>query len=606
MINDTKNKKYQKATHKIKNLWDNSNKATILAKEVQKKSTDAYNNNEKNTAWREVVQKASDAKKAWRQTSQALRNSLDLAPESLKESWIKKLEYAENMENDWASTILWYEAKQELLSQPKQKPAISRIMPSPLDYPSQEELKKFPNSRVIKSIKLDEPNQNQERWVRILQTELFYPFIRTEEIINLTTGTVISREEMAADHLLVTLAKDENPEDFIAKLGIQGVSLESDIPSIGLYRLHFDPTVLELLPQILNDIKCKFPEVICTPNFLSYLSFVPSDPGYKYQWNLKKIKAPEAWNLKVSAKEQVLVTGKTPIIIAVIDTGGNYKHEDLVSNMLPVRDEAGNLFSYHYSVYNNGDPLDDNGHGSHCLGIIAAKGNNDKGVTGIVWNTYLMACKSHDSNGNGFSNNIAKCIHHACDNGAKILNCSWNTYQDDPTLKEAFIYAHNKGVIVVVSAGNGHSCKDWPFDPLNYGNNNDQKPIFPGSYAQNVINPNGLDNIVVVAASTEYDTLAPLSNYGVETVDLAAPGRNILSTWSSTESSYATSDGTSMAAPHVAGTLALMMARFPTENYQQLIDRLIYSTDTVPALAKSVSFGRLNVEKALDPPPVSF
>jgi hypothetical protein len=225
-------------------------------------------------------------------------------------------------------------------------------------------------------------------------------------------------------------------------------------------------------------------------------------------------------------------------------------------------------------------------------GVIGAVGNNGKGVTGVAWQVQMMACKRLDSSGNGSASAIIACIAYAETNGARIINASFGG-STVPTLSvsNAIASARDAGIIWVGSAGNG-----------NPGINVDVTPVYPASYP--------IDNIVSVAYTTRTDALGSLSNYGATNVDLAAPGDQIYSTYFGSDTAYypptgldINAAGTSYAAAYVSGALALMLAKYPTENYHQIIARLLNATDPLPSLAgKCVTGGRLNLRNALNPP----
>ena len=330
---------------------------------------------------------------------------------------------------------------------------------------------------------------------------------------------------------------------------------------------------------------------------------IPNDPYYSSQWELARsprtylpfpdgINAPGAWKIRTSAAS---------IIVAIVDTGICYTHEDLAANMWhndhPTCNDIYGCDAVHSTTINGqimyqGDPMDvihqgANGHGTMCAGIIGAVGNNNIGVTGIAWEVQLMACKFFDDNDNATDSDAIICIDYACSHGAKIINCSWGhpgINVDASAFLETLKRAQSQGVIIVTAAGNS-------------GSNNDLCREYPASC--------GLDNIVAVAATNGNDQLAQLSNYGPTTVHLGAPGSSIYSTSITTNDLnhhpfYDHMSGTSMAAPHVAGALALMMAEFPNLSYREIIAKLLAATDPVPDLQGKTIAGRLNIAKALE------
>ena len=276
-----------------------------------------------------------------------------------------------------------------------------------------------------------------------------------------------------------------------------------------------------------------------------------------------------------------------------------YTHEDLADNMWVNPDEIpgngldddgdGYVDDVHgiNVIANTGDPNDDHGHGTHVSGTVGGVGNNSVGVVGVAWKVQIMACKFLDASGSGFISDAVKCIDYARSKGAKVINASWgSTSFTSQALHDAIDNLRQAGIIFVAAAGN--SAQD-----------NGVNPIYPASY--------DLDNIISVAATTRNDDLAVFSNYGATTVDLGAPGDPIFSCWNGSDSDYRYFQGTSMAAPHVTGTCALLMAHYPNDNYQQIINRILSNVDPLPSLeGKCVSGGRLNLQKALSgnsPPP---
>ena len=460
---------------------------------------------------------------------------------------------------------------------------------SPMDRPSAEELKRFPGSTVKQSAEVAGPGPNQTTHVRLLETDFKYPNLRTEEVLDTTTGQVILREEMVATHVLVTLSEGEDPSAFLAKMGTQATTMERVTPDVPLYRVHLTAVSLEALPNALDTAADQPGALAVEPDYVRQAILVPNDPKYLdgTLWGLNQtsdadIDAPEGWNVRSSAGA---------VIVAVIDTGIKTTHQDLAANMWrnsaeiagnKIDDDANGFVDdiFGCDAYNNdGDPTDDQGHGSHCAGTIGGTGNNGIGVTGVAWGVKLMGCKFLSATGSGADSDAVRCIDYARSKGAKVLSNSWGGGGAGVSLQAAIERTRTAGLIFVAAAGND-------------GINTDISPSYPASLAT--------DNIVSVAATTRTDTLASFSNYGSVTTDLGAPGDGIYSTVSTSDTAYATYSGTSMATPHVAGVLALLMAQFPTESYSSIIIRLMNGTDKIPALAgKTKSGGRLNLANAL-------
>ena len=317
----------------------------------------------------------------------------------------------------------------------------------------------------------------------------------------------------------------------------------------------------------------------------------PNDPNFASQDWLRAIAAPAAWNV---------TTGTGTTVVAVIDSGIDLTHPDLVGNLWTNpgevagngRDDDGDGFVDDVHgvnfVTNTGDPSDALGHGTHVAGIIGAVGNNGVGGSGVNQHAKIMPLKFLGPDG-GVTSNAVRAVNYAVAHGAKVINESWGGSGYDAPLADAIARAAQAGVVVVISAGN-------------YASNNDAAPFFPANYTTQ------FDNVVSVAAANAGGRLANYSNFGATTVTLAAPGDNVLSTLPGGR--YGLLSGTSMAAPMVSGALSLLWDAHPDWTYRQVLAKLRSSVDLDTSLAgKSVTGGRLNLAKLLDapanPPPVA-
>jgi uncharacterized repeat protein (TIGR02543 family) len=316
------------------------------------------------------------------------------------------------------------------------------------------------------------------------------------------------------------------------------------------------------------------------------------------------VNAVEAWKL----------LGDTEgVIVAVIDTGVKYDHKDLAANMWKNpnetpgngKDDDGNgyiddvhgislLRSEDGKSLSSGNPMDDNGHGTHVAGTIGAT-SNAYGAVGVAWNSKIMALKFLDAEGSGSMNDAIRCIDYAIAHGAKVINASYGGYDTSSnkrkTERDAINRALEAGVVFVAAAGNEGQNNDL----INKFKKNDREyfgRMYPASH--------GLANVISVAAIDRNGGLADFSNYGVSKVDLAAPGVAIVSTYYLEDKEFVYLQGTSMAAPHVAGAAALLLSREPNLTPSQVRQRLI---DTVTPLSslkgKILSGGMLNAHAAL-------
>jgi subtilisin family serine protease len=313
---------------------------------------------------------------------------------------------------------------------------------------------------------------------------------------------------------------------------------------------------------------------------------IPNDPQWGSLWGMQKIGMPAVWDAQ---------RGSANVVVGVVDSGIDFSHEDLAPNVWTnpgeiqgngIDDDLNGWVDDVHGVNcitDTGGGMDDFGHGTHVAGTIGAVGNNAIGVAGVNWSVRLMALKFLGSSGAGTVANAVKCLDYATSMGADLTNHSWNGGSFSQAMYDAIARARAAGDLMVASAGN--SSVD-----------NDRFPAsgYPSSY--------DLDNIIAVAATDQNDNLAFFSNFGATTVDLAAPGVGIVSTIPN--NGYTSLNGTSMAAPHVAGAAALLWASRPGVSYSAVRARILQTVDPIPSLQGMVATGgRLSVARAIFPPP---
>lgn len=320
----------------------------------------------------------------------------------------------------------------------------------------------------------------------------------------------------------------------------------------------------------------------------------PNDPRYAEQWNLPLTRLPQAWAIE---------KGDANVVIAIIDSGIDYRHDDLAAktwvnpNEVPnnglddegngyVDDVHGWDFTDAPTVQGEGDftegdnePIDESGHGTHVAGIAGAMANNGIGIAGVAWHCPLMAVRAGLSLGGSSrmqDDDSAAAIVYAADNGASVINMSWGSEQVSFVIQDAIDYAHARGVVLVGAAGNSQKAS----------------AIFPAAYR----------HVIAVASTEQHQRRFYQSNFGAS-VDIAAPGNVILST--QIDNQYRLLTGTSMAAPHVAGVAALMRSKRPALTHEEVRQILINTADVVleeereEPDAKFVGAGTLNAERAL-------
>jgi hypothetical protein len=405
------------------------------------------------------------------------------------------------------------------------------------------------------------------------------------------TAEVLADAAPAADRAALTstaidAASDYEPSDILVRFRTDTAAMTSAAVSSPL------ATTSEAMPLVdgLTDVHLASgvsveealaayrarPDVLyAEPNYRIHTDAIPNDSRFSELWGLDNtgqssgtadadIDAPEAWNIS---------TGSSNIVVGVIDSGVDYNHPDLAANIWTNPGEiAGNgidddgdgfvddVHGYNF-VANNGNPMDDLGHGTHVAGTIGAIGNNGTGVAGVNWHVQIMAIKFISAAGSGTDAAAIGAINYAAmmhSRGVniKLTSNSWGGGSFSQALQDAIAATQKQGMLFIAAAGNSNV-------------NTDTSPNYPSGYP--------LDNIISVAASDRNDARASFSNYGATTVDLTAPGVSVLST--TPNNTYSVYSGTSMATPHVAGVAALAWSIAPSATYQQIRDAIFAGVD---------------------------
>ncbi|MFO0844920.1 MAG: S8 family peptidase [Gemmataceae bacterium] len=459
----------------------------------------------------------------------------------------------------------------------------------------------------------------------------------------------VDPSQASSSHLLVQFRPGYQP------VALPGTTVGRSYDLVpGLYQIDLAGTTLD---QALAGYRADPRVATAEPDFALTASWVPNDPRFGEQWYLRNpaktagtaadIRAADGWGTIVNAQR---------VPIAVMDSGIDYTHPDLYLNIWlnqgeipasrrakltdvdrdglitfrdlnnPINIGPGKITDLNGTGYidagdvlkpmtkdasgndtgaggwadgasqdkdkyvddlvgwnptkNNNNPFDDYGHGTHVAGTLGAVGNNGVGVAGVAWQAQLVAVKFLNSSGAGSIGWFIDGLEWALAKGIKISNNSWNDSGYTQILYDAVRNARAKGHIFVAAAGNQNRDAD-----LN--------PAYPAGF--------NLDNIVSVAATDRNDNKASFSNYGKTSVDIAAPGVDVLST--NPNKAYGNRSGTSMATPQVTGVLALVWALRPEWTYQQVINWVLSTADRVPGLAGKLASGRLNAAAAVKVPP---
>lgn len=416
-----------------------------------------------------------------------------------------------------------------------------------------------------------------------------------EDRVMLNSGSILpsfpapeNPNEYLSDRILVRFRENVNPQLMVQAVAGATLGTRELLTGYNLWTVMLPPGVS--VASAIAAYSANPNVLYAEPDYVLHASRTPNDPRYTdgSLWGLHNygqsggtadadIDAPEAWDITV---------GSSSVVVAVIDTGVDYNHPDLANNMwrnpreTPGNgiDDDGNGYVddvYGYDFFaNDGNPMDENNHGTHCAGTIGGVGNNGVGVVGVNWNVRIMALRFLGANGSGSTSGAVASLNYALDMGVKISSNSYGGGGFSQSFSNALERARTLNHVFVAAAGNSGT----------------EGASYPAAYPH--------DNILAVAASDRNDNLASFSQYG-NNVDLAAPGVAI---WSTVRNNgYASYNGTSMATPHVAGVVGLIRAVDPNLSYQQVISAILNNVDVKPQLVgKVVTGGRLNAYRAVN------
>jgi thermitase len=371
---------------------------------------------------------------------------------------------------------------------------------------------------------------------------------------------------------------------FLAKKSLLGAEVKDELRLVaGNYFLL--KSTAKSTASLVSQLEA-LPEVIfAEPNYIYKTEALtatgaPADPLYEKLWGLRNTGAnepdrsggtsttPGVAGADVAAEKAWAITrGSNKIVVAIIDTGIDYRHPDLEKNLwvnmmeIPGNQVDDDQNGYVDDVYgwnaegNHGDPMDGNAHGTHCAGTIGAEHNNGQGVAGVMADVALMGVKFLSDTGSGTLADAVEAIDYATRMNVDVMSNSWGGGGFSQALFDAITAAKDKGIVFVAAAGND-------------SNNNDNRASYPASYQ--------IDNVISVASHTAQDVLSSFSNFGRRTVHVAAPGTNILSTVPNGQ--YKVFSGTSMATPHVSGLVGLLLAETGRLPVLELRERLMATT----------------------------
>ena len=445
-----------------------------------------------------------------------------------------------------------------------------------------------------------EATNEPDRWtrVRLVRTPVQPRLVRVVESWQFdglaAQAVCLKREMFLADQLIVKLVQGVDEAGMRQRLGAAGMELGNKIAD-GTFTVRLATADLDAMPAALKFF-AEHPELVesAEPDGVGFGGGEPNDPRFSEQWGLHNtgqsggvadadVDGPEFWQGVWSVQD---------VVIAVLDSGLNFTHPDLQNRgwINPGEledgvdnDASGKIDDLHGwdFVNNDRDPSDDHGHGSHVAGILAANRNNGVGVAGMLDDVPILVCKILNSNNSGLTSNLIAATTYARLRGVEVMNLSLQNYPFSSALSTEFNACEAAGIVLVICAGN-------------QGVNNDATPNYPSSYAH--------PNIIAVGNHERNDVrwsgASTPSNYGLTSVDLFAPGREILSTVLGT--AYGSWTGTSMSTPFVAAVCCVVKSANPAWTAAQVKTSILDSVVIRPSYGGiCVTGGRLNAFKAL-------
>jgi len=433
---------------------------------------------------------------------------------------------------------------------------------------------------------------------RLVRTSGKFPLLRVEDRMDADprkgSASLLSQKAMAADHVLVKLRPGVPDGKLNGILAAIGGRIHKKVGRSGTWLIVFPDPSLQTVPEKIKAL-ANYTNLISVaePNYIVYAFETPNDPSFGSLWGMNRIDAPAAWDVTTQA---------TGIVVGVIDTGIDIDHPDLSANLwvnpgeIPGNGIDDDLNGYVDDIHGydfhdeDGNPNDGSGHGTHVSGTIGAAGNNGVGVAGVCWSTRIMALRFLGDDGSGSIFDAISALDYAVmmrERGVpvRLTNNSWgDKYQPgtySQSVWDAIEESKDADMLFVAAAGNN-------------GLNNDIFPSYPSSYNNS--------NIICVANTTSNDTRSSGSNYGIQSVDIGAPGGDLgTQIYSTIIGGYGQKYGTSMAAPHVSGVAALLWSMMPELTWQQTQNAIYGGGDTIVAMQGIISTGkRLNALGTLE------